>query len=150
MRGRIDEFHAMEARQFVIELRKLADGLSYGIDKSPYVGSGIEFAQSRPYQEGDSVRQIDWKVTARTDKVYIKEFESQRGMPCYLLLDTSASMTVSSGPPTKYETMLKIAGGLALASLDRVSPWASSGSASAGCACSRACPRVACSSGSCA
>ncbi len=122
MQGRIEDLQALDARQFVIELRKLADSLTYGIDRSPFVGSGLEFAQARPYQQGDTVRMIDWRVTARTRRFHVKEYESPKSMPCYLLLDTSASMVVSSGGRSKYHTMLYIAGGLALACLDRVSP----------------------------
>lgn len=122
MEGRIEELGTLDARQFVLELRKLADSLSYGIDRSPFVGSGLEFAQSRPYQEGDSIRMIDWRVTARTSRHHVKEYESPKSVPCYLLLDTSASMTVSSRGPSKYHTMLYVAGGLALACLDRASP----------------------------
>jgi uncharacterized protein (DUF58 family) len=122
MRGHIEELDTLDSRQFVIALRKLADSLTYGIDKSPFVGSGIEFVQSRPYQEGDSIRSIDWRVTARTGRYHVKEFETPKSMPCYLLVDTSASMTVSSQKRSKYQTALFIAGGLALASLDRVSP----------------------------
>ncbi len=122
MQGRIEDLESLDARQFVIEMRKLADSLTYGIDRSPFVGSGLEFAQSRPYQAGDTVRMIDWRVTARTRRFHVKEYESPKSMPCYLLLDTSASMAVSSRGRGKYHTMLYIAGGLALACLDRVSP----------------------------
>jgi uncharacterized protein (DUF58 family) len=120
--GHIDDLETLDARQFAIALRKLANGLAYGIDRSPFVGSGLEFAQSRPYEPGDSVRQMDWRVTARTGKPFVKEYETTKSMPCYLLLDTSASMAVSSGGRSKYQLSLYIAGGLALACLDRVSP----------------------------
>ena len=112
----------MDGRQFEIGIRRLADSLSYGTDHSRFLGSGIEYVQSRPYEAGDPVRNIDWRVTARTDKFYIKEFESTKRMPCYLLFDTSASMTISSHAKSKYATALHIAGGLAFACLDRVSP----------------------------
>lgn len=122
MQGWIEELDTLDSRQFVIAVRKLADSISYGTDKSPFLGSGIEFVQSRPYQWGDSIRSIDWRVTARTGRFYVKEYESPKGMPVYLLIDTSASMTVSSQRRSKYETALYVAGGLALACLDRVSP----------------------------
>ena len=106
----------------MIAIRRLADNFNYGTDRSPFLGSGVEFVQSRRYEYGDPVRSIDWRVTARTGKVYVKEFETPKQMPCYLMLDTSASMVVGAHHRTKYATALHIAGGLGLACLDRVSP----------------------------
>src|SRR3954447_15496085 len=122
MHGYLDSADHLNARQFAIAVKKLADGLSYGTDKSPFLGSGIEYAQSRPYVWGDAVRSIDWRVTARTGKFFVKEYEAPKRMPCYLIIDTSASMTVSSQKRSKYATAIHIAGGIAFACLDRVSP----------------------------
>lgn len=122
MQGYLDTLDTLDSRQFHIAVKRLADSLSYGTDKSPFRGSGIEYIQSRRYQPGDPVRSIDWRVTARTGKVHVKEYEAPKRLPCWLLIDTSASMVVGSAKRTKYATALHIAGGLGYACLDRVSP----------------------------
>lgn len=112
----------VDARQFEVAVKHLANSLSFGQEESVFHGSGLEFAQSRLYVAGDPVKAIDWKVSARVGKLFIKEYQEPKQMPLYLLLDTSASMCVTSQPMSKYAWAVQIATGIALAAQANVTP----------------------------
>lgn len=76
-----------------LRARSLVEGLIAGGHRSSLKGRSIEFAQHREYTPGDDTRQVDWKVYARTDKIYLKQFEDETNLQCMLLLDISESMT---------------------------------------------------------
>ena len=81
--------------------------------RSPYFGQSVEFRQHREYAPGDDLRHVDWKVWARQDRLYVKQFEEDTNLRCQLLVDVSASMRYGSGPLNKYEYACTVAASLA-------------------------------------
>ena len=72
--------------------RQVVEGFITGLHQSPFHGFSVEFAEHRLYNNGESVKNIDWKLLARTEKLFVKQFEEETNLRCYLLLDTSSSM----------------------------------------------------------
>lgn len=72
--------------------RQVVEGFLIGLHKSPFHGFSVEFAEHRLYNPGESTRHIDWKVLARTDRVYVKKFEEETNLRCQIVLDGSSSM----------------------------------------------------------
>jgi uncharacterized protein (DUF58 family) len=83
-------------RPLGLRARSLVEGLVSGLHRSPLRGHSIEFAQHREYVPGDDFRQIDWKIYARSDKYYLKQYEDETSLTCYLLVDHSESMLYGS------------------------------------------------------
>lgn len=86
-----------------LRARKAVEGFYSGIHKSPYHGFNVEFAEYREYSPGDDPRFLDWRVLARSDKFFIKQFEAETNLNCYLLLDTSGSMDFGSNGQTRLD-----------------------------------------------
>jgi uncharacterized protein (DUF58 family) len=72
--------------------RQVVEGFITGIHRSPFHGFSVEFAEHRPYNPGESTKNIDWKLFARTDRIYTKRFEEETNLRCRMLLDISGSM----------------------------------------------------------
>src|SRR5476651_2411171 len=72
--------------------RQVVEGFITGLHQSPFHGFSVEFAEHRLYNNGESVKNIDWKLFARTDKLFVKQYEEETNLRSYLLLDTSSSM----------------------------------------------------------
>jgi uncharacterized protein (DUF58 family) len=79
-----------------LHARSVVEGYVAGSHRSPYHGFSIEFSQHREYSPGDDLRYLDWKVHARTDKYYLKQYADETNLICHLLLDASESMTYQS------------------------------------------------------
>ena len=97
--------------------KQLVEGFITGLHKSPYHGFSVEFAEHRLYNEGQSTRHIDWKVFARTDRLYTKQYEEETNLVCWLLLDISESMQYGSGAVSKYDYACMVAASLAYLTL---------------------------------
>ena len=102
--------------------RKLANDLAHGADESIFVGSGLEYAQSRPYEAGDSIQSMDWKISARTGTPFVKEYDTLKRVPVQIVVDTSGSMVASSGSLSKYAMSTWIAAAIGLVAQRRMSP----------------------------
>src|SRR5258706_13132127 len=82
--------------------KQLVEGFITGLHKSPYHGFSVEFAEHRLYNEGQSTRHIDWKVFARTDRLYTKQYEDETNVRCLLVFDASPSMFYPQEPLPKF------------------------------------------------
>lgn len=84
-----------------MKARFVVEGFMVGLHRSPYHGFSVEFSQHRPYMQGDSPKDIDWKVYGKTEKFFIKQYEEETNLRCYILLDISKSMSYGSSESVK-------------------------------------------------
>lgn len=87
-----DEQQIRQLANLELLARQVVEGFITGLHQSPFHGFSVEFAEHRLYNNGESVKNIDWKLLARTDKLFVKQFEEETNLRGYLLLDTSSSM----------------------------------------------------------
>src|SRR3954462_2042626 len=102
-----------------LRARLIVEGLMTGMHRSPYQGISVEFAQHRPYVQGDDIRHVDWKVFARSDKIYLKQYQEETNLHLICIVDASESMgfgtvTAPGGKETwtKYDHATAIAASL--------------------------------------
>ena len=88
--------------------RQIVEGFITGLHKSPYHGFSVEFAEHRLYNTGESTRHIDWRLYARTDKLFVKRYEEETNLRCQLVIDTSGSMFFPSESSNRIEDVNKI------------------------------------------
>lgn len=96
-----------------LRAKHVVEGFLSGLHRSPYFGQSIEFRQHREYSYGDDLRDVDWKVWAKQDRYYVKQYEEDTNLRCTLLCDVSNSMRYGRGPMNKYEYACTIAVSLA-------------------------------------
>ena len=90
-------------RGLELQARLVVEGFLSGMHKSPYHGFSVEFSQHREYVPGDDIKHVDWKVYGRTERYFLKQYEEETNLVCWLLLDVSESMRYASTKVTKYD-----------------------------------------------
>ncbi|HWW02375.1 MAG TPA: DUF58 domain-containing protein [Candidatus Acidoferrum sp.] len=109
----IDPQALMTIRNLELRARVVVEGFWNGIHRSPYHGFSVEFTEYRQYTPDDDPRYLDWRVFARSDRYFIKKFEDETNLRCYLLADTSRSMAYGSVGYTKAQYAATLAATLA-------------------------------------
>ena len=88
----IEQKHIQALSALEFKARQVVEGFLAGLHKSPFHGFSVEFAEHRAYNSGESTRHIDWKLFARTDKLFVKRYEEETNLRCELVVDVSSSM----------------------------------------------------------
>lgn len=88
----IEQRHVQPLSALEFKARQVVEGFLAGLHKSPFHGFSVEFAEHRAYNSGESTRHMDWKLFARTDKLFVKRYEEETNLRCELVVDASSSM----------------------------------------------------------
>jgi uncharacterized protein (DUF58 family) len=92
----LDPAFVSKLKSLELKARLVVEGFMVGLHKSPYHGFSVEFSEHRAYMQGDSLKDIDWKVFGKTEKFFIKQYEEETNLRSYVFLDTSNSMSFNS------------------------------------------------------
>ncbi len=96
-----------------LRARSIVAGTMHGLHRSPFLGMSVEFASHREYSPGDDLRHLNWKLYARHDRLYIKEYDADTNLNLYLMVDASASMACALGGRSKLHYAASLAAALA-------------------------------------
>ena len=88
----LDNYDVRDLGNLELLAKQVVEGFIIGLHKSPFHGFSVEFAEHRLYNQGESTRNMDWKVYARTDKMFVKRFEEETNLRCQIVVDASSSM----------------------------------------------------------
>src|SRR3984957_5634976 len=101
-----------------LRARLIVEGLTSGQHRSPYQGISVEFAQHRQYVQGDDIRHVDWKVLAKTDKIYLKQYLEETNLHLICVVDASESMGYGTVSADERESRMEDRGSKEGKSLD--------------------------------
>jgi uncharacterized protein (DUF58 family) len=103
-----------QLKKLDLKAKLVVEGFMTGLHRSPYHGFSVEFAEHRPYMPGDPIRNVDWKVYAKSDRFYVKQYEDETNLRAHILLDVSRSMTYAGeGAISKLEYAKHLAAAIA-------------------------------------
>jgi uncharacterized protein (DUF58 family) len=101
--NRLQQFGSLE---FIA--RQVVEGFITGLHKSPFHGFSVEFAEHRQYNQGESIKHIDWKLFGRTEKLFVKRYEEETNLRCHIIIDNSSSMYFPVKPDIDIDNPNKI------------------------------------------
>ncbi len=104
----LDSIEVRDLGNLELLARQVVEGFIIGLHKSPFHGFSVEFAEHRLYNQGESTKNIDWKVYARTDKMFVKRFEEETNLRCQIVVDASSSMYFPETPKNKKANLNKL------------------------------------------
>ena len=103
-----------------LRARMVVEGFKVGLHRSPYHGFSVEFSEHRPYMQGDALKNIDWKVYAKNEKYFIKQFEEETNLICNIFIDVSRSMNYKhTAKITKLDYAKTLAAALSYVMIDQ-------------------------------
>src|SRR5690606_28263976 len=112
-RGFLDPVTVSRLETLPIKARVIVEGALSGLHRARLHGSSVEFAEHKEYSPGDEIRHIDWKVYGRADRYYVKQYEQESELTCYLVLDATGSMAYRGRGLAKLEYAAYLLGALA-------------------------------------
>jgi len=109
----IDPVFFSRLESIELRARSVVEGSMHGLHRSPYLGMSVEFSSHREYAPGDDLRHLNWKLYARHDRLYVKEYDADTNLNLYLMIDASASMGCANAGRSKLHYAATLAAGLA-------------------------------------
>ncbi|MBT7816151.1 MAG: DUF58 domain-containing protein [Polaribacter sp.] len=104
----LSEVNSSEIKNLDLLAKQVVEGFITGIHKSPFHGFSVEFSEHKLYNNGESTRHIDWKLFAKTEKLYTKKYEEETNLRCHIIIDNSASMHYPSVKNQNLDSLNKV------------------------------------------
>lgn len=104
----LSELQSLEIKNLDLLAKQVVEGFITGMHKSPFHGFSVEFSEHNLYNRGESTRHIDWKLYAKTEKLYTKKYEEETNLRCHIIIDNSASMHFPIVKNNTLETLNKV------------------------------------------